>query len=454
MTVIAVGMYVAGIHAFRVVADELEASLPDHGRLWAERLAQVYESGEGWGELGEAIAGFPTSSVWAPWDDTWLPMVAVTDAEGAVLYSNLPLGETPGNLRAVLASQMATPIESDGKVVGYVVMPFLPPGLAGDSSIPWEKGARRYEFLWGALRRFFAMEAIVILVGLLVGATLSRRISRPVRDLTDATARIADGDLAARVDGQPPGELGELSVSFNAMATELERSDQLRRNMTADVAHELRTPLSVIRGKLEGILDGVYPATEEHIAPVLASTEVLTQLVEDLRLLALAEARQLSLDLRPVDIGPLIRDAHVNFGPLAEDRGIALVLDVDDGAPQVQGDRQRLSQVLSNLITNAIRHTPEGGAVTMRSVATERSVVVEVADTGVGIPSDDVEHVFERFWRGDRSRSRESGGSGLGLAIAREMVLLHGATIEAESEAGQGTTFRVIFPAHNRATHD
>jgi two-component system OmpR family sensor kinase/two-component system sensor histidine kinase BaeS len=287
---------------------------------------------------------------------------------------------------------------------------------------------------------------LVIVVGLLVGATLSRRITRPLQDFVTATTRIAAGDLSVRVERQVPGELGDLAVSFNAMASELERSDQLRRNMTADVAHELRTPLSVIRGKLEGILDGVYPATEDHITPVLEETEVLTHLVEDLRVLALAEARQLSLDVRPTDVGHLLRDAQVNFGPLAEDRGVFLALDVPASLPSVSADRQRLSQVLANLITNALRHTPSGGTVTLAGFVSDGDVVIEVKDTGAGIAAEDLDHVFGRFWRGEKSRSRESGGSGLGLAIARELVLLHGGTIEVESTLGRGSMFRCRLP--------
>jgi two-component system OmpR family sensor kinase/two-component system sensor histidine kinase BaeS len=302
------------------------------------------------------------------------------------------------------------------------------------------------EVLRRALRRLVLTEGVVVLLGLVVGAILSRRITRPVTKVAEAAGRIAAGDLSTRVPEDASGELGDLARSFNQMAAALERADQLRRNMTADVAHDLRTPLSVIRGKLEGIVDGIYPATEDHIRPVLEETEVLTQLVEDLRLLALAEARQLTLDRRPMDVAGLLRDAQVNFTPLAQDRGITLVLDLPEALPRVVADRRRIAQVLGNLIVNALRYTPSGGTVTLSARADDGAVTVAVRDTGIGMPPEELPYVFERFWRGEKSRSRDSGGSGLGLAIARELVVLHDGEISVESAPGRGTTFRFTLP--------
>jgi len=446
--IIAGGVSMSGLHTFRMVAEGLEANLPDDSQLWADRLGAYYESTGDWGGVADMIASYPTGDAWAPWDASWVPAVAVSAADGELLYSTLSLGPRLDIAAAIHDNPMAVPIESDGDVVGYVFMPWLVPAEASGLVVegPLPTGARRYDFLWAALKQFLTTLGLVVVAGLLVGATLSRRITRPLQDFADATTQIADGHLSARVEHEYPGELGDLAISFNAMASELQRSDELRRNMTADVAHELRTPLSVIRGKLEGILDGVYPATEDYIVPILEETEILTHLVEDLRVLALAEARQLSLDLRPTDIGHLLRDAQVNFGPLAEDRGVFMVLDVPANLPSVSADRQRLSQVLANLITNALRHTPSGGTVTLAGSASDGHVVIEVKDTGAGIAAEDLDHVFGRFWRGERSRSRESGGSGLGLAIARELVLLHGGAIEVESALGCGSVFRCRLP--------
>jgi signal transduction histidine kinase len=283
-------------------------------------------------------------------------------------------------------------------------------------------------------------------------------MSRPLVNLTTATRAVAAGDLSIRVPTHYPGEVGELAGAFNQMAQELARAEDLRRNLTTDVAHELRTPLSVIRGKLEGVLDGVYPATPEHLQPILEETKLLAHLVEDLRLLALAEAGQLGLEKRPMDISDLLQDAHVNFSPQASDRGVTLALDLPPELPEVMADWRRIAQVLGNLLTNALRHTPQGGLVTLSAALKEPAfraeadgdgkpprrdgadvggeiVEVAVADTGTGISSEDLPLIFERFWRGDRSRSRASGGSGLGLAIARQLVEMH-----------QGSTFRFTLP--------
>jgi two-component system OmpR family sensor kinase/two-component system sensor histidine kinase BaeS len=271
-------------------------------------------------------------------------------------------------------------------------------------------------------------------------------MSRPLAHLTEATRDVAAGDLDVRVPSHYPGEAGELASAFNQMTEDLARADELRRNLTADVAHELRTPLSVIRGKLEGVLDGVYPATPEHLEPVVQETELLTRLVEDLRLLAHAEAGQLALKRQPMAIGDLLRDAQVNFSPQAADRGVTLALDLPGDLPPVMADRRRIAQVLGNLLSNALRHTPEGGCVTLSAAEKEETVEVAVSDTGAGIPSEDLPYVFERFWRGDASRSRVSGGTGLGLAIAKQLVEMHGGEIGVDSTLGEGAVFRFTLP--------
>jgi two-component system OmpR family sensor kinase/two-component system sensor histidine kinase BaeS len=257
---------------------------------------------------------------------------------------------------------------------------------------------------------------------------------------------VAKGDLGVRVPGRYPGELGELAASFNQMTEELARADNLRRNMTADVAHELRTPLSVIQGKIEGVLDGVYPAAPEHLEPILEETKLLAHLVEDLRLLALAEAGQLSLNRESVDVADLLRDSQVNFGPQASDRGITLALDLPSELPLAEADRRRVAQVVGNLLTNALRHTSQGGCVTLSAAAVEDAVEVSVSDTGTGISVEDLPYIFERFWRGEKSRSRAGGGSGLGLAIAKQLVEVHGGSITVESVPGDGSVFRFTLP--------
>jgi two-component system OmpR family sensor kinase/two-component system sensor histidine kinase BaeS len=268
-----------------------------------------------------------------------------------------------------------------------------------------------------------------------------------------AADAVAEGDLSARVPPpeRGPGEFARLAESFNRMVAELERADRQRRNLTADVAHELRTPLHIIQGNLEGVLDGVYEPTAEHIGATLDEARALARLVDDLRTLSLAEAGQLALAREAVDVAELLADVDTSFSGQAEAAGIALRVAVDDALSErtVVGDVGRLDQILGNLVANALRYTPAGGTISLQAESIESGVRIVVRDTGEGIPSADLPFIFDRFWRGDRSRTRAQGtGSGLGLAIARQLVQAHGGRIAVESAAGQGTTFTIELPAN------
>ncbi len=405
-------------------------------RLWVDRLANYYDEQSSWDGVDDLIASYPAGTGWEPWDEDWQMEYILTTVDGTIVSSNYreQLGQTLNREEL----DWAAPITIDGQQVGFLVIP--PFGslekMGGPSS----------SVITSALRSFLFTGLAVTGLALILGLFLSRGMGGPVANLTAATRSVAAGDLDVRVPDHYPGELGELAVAFNRMAQELARSDELRRNLTADVAHELRTPLSVIRGKLEGVLDGVYPNTSEHLELVLEEVELLTHLVEDLRLLALTEAGQLALEKQPMDVGDLLRDAQVNFGPQASDRDVTLALDLPVELPKVLADRRRISQVLGNLLTNALRHTPEGGCVTLSAAPGEGVVTVAVADTGAGIPSEYLPYVFERFWRGDKARTRSSGRTGLGLAIAKHLVEAHGGEIGVESTPGQGSKFRFTLP--------
>jgi signal transduction histidine kinase len=435
------GMFLAGRVALGKLDSLVRAGFSP-ASLWADRLASYYGGQGGWEGVDALIAGYPRGPGWGPWNEDWQVDYVLAAADGTVVSASDEgrLGQTLGRWER----ELATPIVADGGQIGFLVLsPFVHAG-PGPLSVA------------GHALRTFLMAGVVIGGGsLIVGLILSRGMSRPLMDLTKATRAVAAGDLSARVPVRHQGEVRELTVAFNAMAEELARADELRRNLTADVAHELRTPLSVIQGKLEGVLDGVYPATPEHVEPILEETRLLSHLVEDLRLLALAEAGQLALDRRAMDVGDLLRDAQVNFGPQAADRSVTLALDLPPELPRVVADWRRIAQVLGNLLTNALRHTPQGGCVTLSAVVIPppggeagRGVVeVTVVDTGTGVPPEDLPYIFERFWRGDKSRSRAGGGIGLGLAIARQLVEMHGGTIRVESKPGEGSRFRFTLPA-------
>lgn len=282
-----------------------------------------------------------------------------------------------------------------------------------------------------------------------------RRIANPLAEVMAAADAVAAGDLTARVgEANNDDQFTRLARSFNRMTAELEREDELRRNLTADVAHELRTPLHIIQGNLEGVLDGVYDADAAHIEATLDETRMLSRLVDDLHLLSQAEAGQLSLRWEMVDVPELLADVETSFSGQAAAREIALTVDSagDPAALRVEGDADRLDQVLSNLVANALRHTPPGGQVSIEAARADGQVRIRVADNGEGIAAADLPHVFDRFWRGDKARGPE-GGAGLGLAIARQLVEAHGGAITAASGGtpGQGARFTITLPVNHAA---
>ncbi len=302
-------------------------------------------------------------------------------------------------------------------------------------------------FMWA----FCLVPLVFFFLVTFIGGLGMRRIGTPIANVMSAADSVAKGDLDVRVPEMVPGEFGKLARSFNRMTVELQRAEQQRRNMAADIAHELRNPLHIIQGNLEGILDGVYEPTPENVSVILDETRLLNRLVSDLQTLSLAEAGQ--LPLHPVHFLALdlLSDVVTSFSGQAAEQGVDLSVDVagagDIDQLEIYADPDRLDQVLSNLVANALHYTSQGGRITLSAAPGSGYVRLSVQDTGAGIPAEDLPYVFDRFWRGDRSRTRSGGtGSGLGLAIARQLVQAHGGVIQVTSQPSQGARFTIEIP--------
>jgi two-component system sensor histidine kinase BaeS len=282
---------------------------------------------------------------------------------------------------------------------------------------------------------------LVILVAA-VGLRGIRRMTGPMDNLVQAARRIEKGDYSASVPESGPPEMRSVARAFNAMSARLKLTDEQRRSFLADVAHELRTPLSVIRGQAEGIADGLYPADAAHLEPILDATRGLEVLVEDLRTLVLTDAGSLVLNREPVDPTVLVHDVLASFKAQAEAAEVNLAGDLDYGVPMVDVDPARMRAAIANVISNAIRHTPAGGSVRVGVISTDGQVGISITDTGEGIPAKLLPHVFERF-----VKAPSSTGSGLGLAIAHDIVTAHGGNVEIESSEGKGTAVRMTVPS-------
>ncbi len=368
----------------------------------------------------------------------------LADADGRVVYDRE--GSSGRDLSAD-EQAAARAIEVDGRTVGYLVIVVpAPPGMPG----PLE------QWYLARLQWWLAIGALLAgALGLLLGVILSRSLTAPLRHLSNAARVVAARDFSHRVKEEGSAELTEVAQAFNQMTTALEESERQRQNMVADVAHELRTPLTVIQGNLQAILDDVYPLDKAEISRLYDETRLLSRLVDDLRELALADAGQLRLNRQPVAAAEIAQAAVASLSLAAEAKEVALSAQVPADLPPVHADPDRLAQVLHNLLVNALRHTPAGGTVTVTATPGATDLEIAVVDTGEGIAAEDLPHVFDRFWRADRSRSRDrllTGGSGLGLSVAQSLVEAHGGRIWVESAAGRGAAFRFTLPYAGRST--
>lgn len=330
----------------------------------------------------------------------------------------------------------AYPIKVDNEVVGYLLPRTIPHGLFGGST-PEEI------FLTNVNQAIFLGALATVVIAIVLGGLLSYTLTRQLRELTAGTERVADGDLGYQVEVRSNDELGELAKSFNQMSSDLDRSNQARKQMTADIAHDLRSPLSVILGYTEALSDKKLAGTPEIYDVMYREAGQLSHLIDDLRTLSLADAGELSLNMQPVSPGEILEDTRRAFQHQAGKMNISLDVAVEPDTPKITVDPNRMTQVLSNLVSNALRYTPEGGNVILGTRHDQASVTMFVRDSGDGISAQDLPKIFNRFYRSDKSRSH-GGEVGLGLAIAKSLVNAQGGEISVESIPGE-TTFSMVF---------
>jgi signal transduction histidine kinase len=433
----------------------------------APLLSHYYSQNQNWEGIMAFLATTPQAQNNPPWSgmmDRWMPngmmgrgmmgnwsdwfqaartvgptdnRVVVLDATGRVVADTGKA--STGEQHPFAHLQNGVAITLDDKTVGTV--------LVGSMIEPVLNPADE-DFLNSVNWSILVTSLTVGLLVLIFGSLLFWQITSPLRALTQASEAIASGKLNQRVQVRSEDEIGRLARAFNRMAESLSQADTQRRNLLADIAHELRTPLTVIQGNLEGLLDGVFDLTPENVATVHRQTMVLNRLVADLRDLALAEAGQLQLERKPIDLKTVIAEICKSLEGQASEKGITLILNQIEPLPSLDADEQRITQVLFNLLTNAMRYTPTGGTITISAEVRDRAVVISVRDTGVGIASEELPHVFDRFYRANHSRTRRAStdGSGLGLTISRQIVEAHGGQIWAQSSLGVGSTFAFSLP--------
>jgi len=413
--------------------------------MWAElteRLGSYYRESGSWEGVQGALIMLAAQGSRARNRDVGVPAAPPTvdfriaDADGQVV------ADTRGPARGtVLHSNLedGVSIQADEEVVGYLL-----PAL-GDRPA-WPLDAAQSAFLSRVRRTLWVGAAAALTVALFLGGLLFRSITAPLRELAAASEAIARGDLSARADIGGRDEVAQLADAFNSMAGSLHRMEEARRNQAADIAHELRTPLTVLQGTLEAMLDGIYSTDRENLAAALSQTRTLGRLIEDLRLLALADAGRLHLKRNCLDLSTLLEETVVAYQPQAQERGIALEARTPADLPSVCVDQDRLTQVMGNLLSNSLHYVPRGGSVRVEVENLNSQVQVSVIDNGPGVSLRDLPHVFDRLWRADAARRRATGGSGLGLSIVRHIVEAHGGRIWAEETPGGGLTVDFSLP--------
>ncbi|MBK9601440.1 MAG: HAMP domain-containing protein [Anaerolineales bacterium] len=412
----------------RFISDQYKAEL-------VEQLANHYQKNRTWEGLENNFKPFDNDH-YKPGNDRPL-FFSIADANGKIVVAGS--GYWFEDIVSAREIDAGTPIQVEGETVGILLIDSAP-----------EKNPIEDEFIHRLNDSIFFSAAGTVILALILGTILSRTITRPIRELTKVTHEMADGKLGQQVPVRSRDEIGELASSFNKMNNELARSLNLRKQMTADIAHELRTPLSLIIGHAEGVHDGVLQPSHENFEIIREEADRLEKLVNDLRTLSLADAGELSVEFQPVDINELLSDIKTHYMTLFNQKRITLDLVPAPATLRVKAnlDPIRFSQVLTNILDNALRYTPEEGQVVMAVSKVENQVEISIQDNGEGVTPEEAAHLFDRFYRADpsRTRDRDAGGSGLGLAIAKSIIEMHQGRIWVESEKGKGMKTIIRLP--------
>ena len=456
LLVIAIGALVISVLTSLATRNAFNLYTTRSGQVWAQRLApdlaDSYAQTKGWQGVDAVLQSYLGTQVMPGgmgpgqgrgfgagsqnFDGMTLPPASrpgmfamgqrliLADAKGRVVSDTQD--ELTGKQISSTELKNGAAIMVDNHLVGTLIV--TPNNIA-------TSGTPAAEFLTSVNRAIISSVVIAGIIALILGALLFIQITAPLRQLKKAAAAIAQGDLSQRVKIRSHDEFGELGQTFNHMAESLSNAEIQRQHLVADVAHELRTPLAAIQGTLEGMQDGVLPLDDEQIAALHAETTLLNRLVGDLRLLTLAEAGQLKLERQEIEPGGFIQQVVERAKSQAHQKNIQLETDIQAGLPNIWIDSDRVTQVLNNLISNALRYTAEDGNITVQASfpSNGSSLHVSVTDTGAGIDPENLPYVFDRFYREDKSRTRSSGGSGLGLAIIKQLVEAHGGKVLAQS---------------------
>jgi signal transduction histidine kinase len=365
-----------------------------------------------------------------------LPFVLTTET-GLVLAGGSNHSKyQPGETLSHIDIQKGIKLKNEGKSIGYLVV--VP--------IPQPRDNLQLRFLNTLQRGLVISSLLSLLIALILGGILIQSFTRPIRKLADATEAVAEGDLGYQVEINSRDELGRLASSFNSMSADLEKSDQSRKQMTADIAHDLRTPLSVLHGYTEAMNEGKLEGTPDIYQVMHQQAQHLNYLIEDLRMLSLLDSGELTFQIQNIDPALILKQTLAAFQPIAAENEIEISLKLPNELPRVNLDPDRLNQILGNLITNSIQVLKPGGEITLSASFSESTLEISVVDNGPGIQNEDLPHIFDRFYRADKARKSADGTSGLGLAITKKLVEALGGSISVESVIDQGTTFRLLFP--------